>query len=113
MDVERKDGRWHFSLGTVERWVAAGIGAGFVSLLIWGANSFTARMDKQADGLEKTNDTMQKVVTQQAVTNGQIATLSAQLADVPALTRKMAEIEVRVDRLEEDTRELRGTRGLK
>lgn len=65
----------------------------------WFARSMTTRLDEQSK-------TLQSVVTQQAVTNGQIQTLTTQLADVPRLTREMAETKVRVDRHEQDIREL-------
>lgn len=105
MEVQHaQDGNWHFKLGPVERWVV-GLGAFvLVSVCGLGVNSFK---DQQA----KQGDTMQTLVTQMAVANGQLATLSTQLADVPALTRQMAEIKVRVDRLEQDTKDMRATRG--
>lgn len=107
VDLEpRGDGRLHFSLGPVERW-AVGIGAAvLVALIGWVANSITTRLD----GLADAQGTLR---TQQAVTNAQLTTLSAQLADVPQLTRQMAEIKVQVDRNSEDIKELRSTRNLK
>lgn len=93
------DGRQHISLGPVERWV---VSIGAVLIVAgggWFARSMTTRLDDQSK-------TMQAVVTQQAVTNGQIQTLTTQLADVPRLTREMAEIKVRVDRHEQDIRDL-------
>lgn len=106
MDLERKEGRWHFSLGTVERWVVAAGASALLAVAYWFVSSVTGRLDRQSDSLAN-------LATQQAVTNNQLVTLNLQLADVPSLTRKMAEIEVRVDRLEEDTRELRTTKGLR
>ena len=50
---------------------------------------------------------------QQAVTNAQITQLQSQLIDVPALNQRVSKNEVRVDALEESTRELRGMKGLK
>lgn len=104
MDLERQpDGRLHFALGPVERWVVAALASVLIAAGYWFAGSLTSRLDKQ-------NETLQSVVTQQAVTNGQISTLSAQLADVPRLTRDMTELKVRVDRHEQDIQELRQTR---
>ncbi|WP_161596274.1 hypothetical protein [Rhodanobacter glycinis] len=52
-------------------------------------------------------------MTQQAVTNAQLQTLSQQLADVPGLTRAMAEAKVQIERNTSDIRELQQTRRLK
>lgn len=107
MDAERRDdGHWHFKLGPVERVAIATALTVFLSLLGWMAKTFAARLDRQEQA-------MQTLVTQQAVANGQLNTLSAQLADVPALTRQMAELRVRVDRHDEDLKELRQVRGLR
>ncbi|TPG50680.1 hypothetical protein EAH75_04370 [Rhodanobacter glycinis] len=62
---------------------------------------------------EAQGSTMQTVVTQQAVTNAQLQTLSQQLADVPGLTRAMAEAKVQIERNTSDIRELQQTRRLK
>ena len=106
VDLERKDGRWHFSLGTVEKWVVTTGAAVLVAAGYWFVSSVTVRLDAQSKALGD-------LATQQAVTNSQLVTLNLQLADVPSLTRKMAELEVRVDRNAEDIRELRGTRNLR
>lgn len=92
------------SLGLVEKWMVRIAAAGIVSLLGIFAN-----------GYSKQGETLQTLVTQQAVTNGQLQTISAQLADVPALTRTQAEIKVqiaehdrRLNRLEEGSSKLKG-----
>lgn len=103
----------HFVLGPVERWVV-GIAAGLLGVLlalVYGG--VTSKIDEQAQIIKVTNSTLGNIAMQQAVTNGQIATLTTQLADVPRITREMAETKVRVDRLEQDTKELRQLRGLK
>lgn len=107
MDVERDGaGRWRFSLGPVERW-AVGIGAAaLIAMVTWLANSFAQRLDR----LEQLLGTS---TTQQAVTNAQMTTLSAQLADVPTLTRQMAETQVQVKRNTEDIQELRRLRNVR
>ena len=106
MDLERKEGRWHFSLGTVERWVVSIGAAALIAAGYWFVSSVTDRLDAQSKSLAD-------LATQQAVTNNQLVTLNLQLADVPSITRKMAELEVRVDRNTDDIKELRGTRGLR
>ena len=114
MDVERQsDGSWHFKLGPAERWVVIGVGTLLAFAISWIFTSVTGELKAQGDRLDKTNEALQKVVTQQAVANGSLATLTTQLADVPALTRQMAELRVRVDRHDEDIKELRQVRGLR
>lgn len=107
MDVERAgDGHWQFRLGPVERWVATAVAAALLSIIAWLANSFSTRLDRLEQLLATST-------TQQAVTNSQMGTLSAQLADVPNLTRQMAEVQVQVRRNSEDIAELRRIRGVK
>lgn len=114
MEVERHDdGHWGFRLGPIEkRAVIAGSGV-LVLALGWIFTSITGEIKSQGQRLEKMNESQQAMVTQQAVTNGQIGTLSKQLADVPELTRQMAEIRVRVEQHDEDIRELRQVKGLR
>lgn len=53
---------------------------------------------------------MQAAVAYQA---DELKSLRTQLADVPQLSRQVAELKVRVDRHDEDLKELRSVRGLK
>lgn len=107
MDLQRaQDGSLHFRLGPVERWVLGAAAALLVFLVGWVFNNFDARLATQ-------DKTMQTVVTQQAVTNAQLSTLSQQLSDVPGLTRQMAEIKVQVERNSQDIHDLQSTRHLK
>lgn len=106
MDVERTgNGHWQFRLGPVERWVVAACAAALFSICAWLANSFSQRLDRMEELLASSN-------TQQAVTNAQMTTLNSQLADVPTLTRQMAEIQVQTKRNTEDIAELRRIRGV-
>lgn len=114
MDLQSPGGgRMHFVLGAVERWVV-GLGAtalvALIGLLYVG---ITTKIDEGTQNTKALTATVGQVVTQQAVTNGQVATLTQQLSDVPRLTRDVAETKVRVDRLEQDTKELRQLQGLK
>jgi hypothetical protein len=93
------DGRQYVSLGPVERWAASVVAAGFVACCVWFGNNVTQRLEDQ-------NKAIQSVVTNQAVMNGQVQTLTIQLADVPRLTREVAEIRVQVSRHEQDIREM-------
>ena len=96
VDLSQKpDGRMHFSLGPVERWIAGIIGAAIVAVGYWLVSS------------------MQTVLTQQAVANQQLQTIGAQLTDVPQLRRDVVELRVQVKAHEEAIKELRQTRGLK
>lgn len=107
MDVSRDNGgQWHFRLGPVERIVIGASFALLVFLLGWVFRSFDNRLETQAK-------TMQDVVTAQAVTNSQLQTLSGQLADVPGLTRQMAELKVQTERNSQDIHELQQVRRLK
>lgn len=103
MDLEQSNnGRQHFTLGPVERWLVAGAGLMVIAVGGW----FVKSINEQ-------QKTLQTVVTQQAVTNSQLTTISGQLLDIPALRAQTAEIKIRTDRLEQDVREMRQTRGLK
>lgn len=105
MDLEpQKDGRLHFSLGPVERWVVATLAAVLLGAGYWVAASLTSRLDEYGKSLASLGQ-------QQAVTNSQLSTLNLQLSDVPSLSRRQAEHEVRIKRVEDDVRELRQTRG--
>lgn len=107
MDLEpQRDGRWHFALGPVEKWIVAVAAAAFLGGGALFVNQVIGRLDEQ-------NDKLGTLTTQQAVTNQQLQTLSNQLADVPQLSRQVAELKVRVDRHDEDLKELRAVRGLR
>lgn len=71
-----------------------------------GGRWFALKVDTQGDKI-------QTLVTQQAVANGALATISAQLTDVPQLRSDVVELKVRVQTLEENQKELRSVRGLR
>ena len=105
MEIERQqDGRWHFALGVVERWVVGVVAAIAIGVVVLGFNSVKDQLSKQ-------NDLIDDLVQKQAVTNVQMVQLQAQLADIPRMLRDMAELRVRVDRNTDDIHELRGKRG--
>ena len=92
MDLERKpDGRLHFSLGPLEKWAAGLVGLAVGAVIWWMV------------------DSVQTLLTQQAVTNQQLSTIVRQQADVPALRNDVTELKVRVGNLEDKTRELSRT----
>jgi len=95
MDLQQTGGRVHFALGPVERWVVGAIGAGAVALAWWLVSS------------------VQTLLTQQAVTNQQLATISVQIAGVPALGTQVVELRVRVDQHDQEIRELKQLREVK
>jgi len=97
-----RDGRTHLALGPVERWIVGVAATALVGSLAWFAN----KVDKQGEQINR-------LVTQQAVANGSLQAITAQLTDVPQLRRDVVELKVRVDAVEESQKELRQTRGLK
>lgn len=58
-------------------------------------------------------DSLIQLKATQDSTNGMLATLQMQLANVPALSERISRQEVRVEALEEGQKELRDTRGLR
>ncbi|HHA2725636.1 hypothetical protein [Stenotrophomonas maltophilia] len=103
MEVQpSQDGRTRISLGPVEKWI---VGA-FASFMIAGGYWLIS--------------SMQAVLTQQQVTNQQMATVqqqlqtfNTQLADVPALKLELAKQAVQVEQNKQDIKELKQLRGLK
>lgn len=91
-------------LGVVERRVLSAAFALLVFLLGWVFHNFDSRLEDQGKA-------MQAIVTQQAVTNSQLQTLSQQLADVPGLTQRVVELKVQVDRNTSDIHELQQRAG--
>lgn len=96
MEVQpSQDGRTRISLGPVERWVASVIAAAFIGGGYWLVSS------------------VQSMLTQQQVTNQQLQTINAQMADVPALKIELAKISLQTEQNKQDIRELKQLRGLK
>lgn len=100
--------------GKAEKWIAAGVGsliallfAVLISLLAYFGRQMTTGIEEQKAALSKQSEAIQSVKTEQAVQSGTLTTLTTQLADVPRLTRDMAEMKVRVERLEQDSRDNR------
>lgn len=104
--TQRDNGHWHFTLGPVERKVISLALLVFVSLVSWVFYGFADRMKTQGS-------TMDHIVIQQAVTNQQLQMLSTQLADVPGLTRQIAELQVQATRNAQDIRDLQQVKGLR
>ncbi|PZS42777.1 hypothetical protein A7X60_01735 [Stenotrophomonas maltophilia] len=97
-----QDGGTRILLGPVEKWI---VGA-FASFMIAGGYWLIS--------------SMQAVLTQQQVTNQQMATVqqqlqtfNTQLADVPALKLELAKQAVQVEQNKQDIKELKQLRGLK
>lgn len=80
------DGRKRFVLGPVERWIILACGAAVLAIV---RGSYTQ--------LEDQGKTLNNLVTQQAVTNGRLDTLSAQLANIPQITQKVADLQAKQD----------------
>ena len=85
----------HFVLGPVEKAATALIGALLAAGAIWLIASVNT------------------LLTQQAVTNQQLLTISGQISGVPAMSTQVAELKVRVDQHDQDIRELKQLREVK
>lgn len=96
MDLQPEiDGRQHFTLGKVEKWVVGVVATAFVAGGLWLVSS------------------VQTLVTQMAVANAQLSVLNNQLSDVPGLSKQIVKLEVRVDKQDAEIAELRAVRNLK
>ena len=93
MELEPKSGgRLAFSLGPVEKWFIAGVLAGVVYLAGWMVVS------------------VQSLLTHQAVTNQRLSVLVEQQSDIRRLGTDVAELKVRMNNVEEKTRDLERVR---
>lgn len=97
---------WHFRLRPAERWGISALTTAFFGLIGWVFLSWNTHMQDQGKALAD-------VKTQQAVTNAQLATLTQQLSDMPALMRQIAELQVQTARNTQDIRDLQQVKGLK
>lgn len=96
VDAEHKrPGRWHIVLGPVEKWLGSAAAAGLLAMAYWLVTSVNT------------------LLTQQAVTNQQLLTISGQISGVPAMSTQVAELKVRVDQHDQDIRELKQLREVK
>lgn len=94
MELEPKSGgRLAFSLGPVEKWFIAGVLAGVVYLAGWMVVS------------------VQSLLTHQAVTNQRLSAIVEQQGDIRRLGTDVAELRIRMNNVEDKTRELERTRG--
>lgn len=100
MDVERKDdGRWHFALGTVERWIIGVSVSAVFGFTAWSWNTYAANQAKY-------NENQQELLRATAVTNSKLETISAQMVSIPTLLQATAQMKVQVDRNTVDIRDL-------
>lgn len=107
MDLQRKgNGLLHFALGPVEKWVAGIVAAAFVAGCWWFVNNVTGQ-------LTALNAAQATQSTQLQLLNQQLQTLNLQLADMPSLRQGMVELKVRVEKHDEEIKELRSVRNLK
>lgn len=109
VDVDRSQ---HVSFGLAERWILAGGGLVVIALAGMAWNDMRARQKSQALALAEQSDQIATLAQAQQVTNARLTMLITQLADVPQLTRNVAELDVQVNRNTTDIRELRQVRGL-
>lgn len=114
MELKRtEDGHRHFRLGPIERWFVAGGAALLIGCLGWIFHFFTGQQEEQAKAIKEQNALLGDLKEKQAVTNSKLETLTSQLADVPSLTRQMAELKVQTDRNTQDIHDLQQVRRLK
>lgn len=93
MELEPKSGgRLAFSLGPVEKWFIGAVLAGVVYLAGWMVLS------------------IQSLLTHQAVTNQRLSVIVEQQSDIRRLGTDVAELKVRMNNVEEKTRELERVR---
>jgi len=88
-------GRWHFTLGPVEKWIVGAVAAAALAMAWWLFAS------------------VQTLLTQQALTNQKLQDISVQLSGVPELGTRVARLEVRVEQSEKEIAELRRLEGVK
>lgn len=88
-------GRWHFTLGPVEKWIVGAIAAGLLAMAYWLITSVNT------------------LLTQQALTNAKLQDITLQLSGVPELGTRVARLEVRVEQSEKEIAELRRLEGVK
>lgn len=88
-------GRWHFSLGPVEKSVVGILTTGVMAMTWWLVAS------------------VQTLLTQQAVTNDKLQTITAQLSGVPELGTRVSRLEVQAEQNKQDIRELKQLREVK
>ena len=93
--VPTKDGRVHFTLGPVEKWVVGIVALAAVSAGAWQVRS------------------TQTLIIQSAVANEQLRALNLQMSDVPSLKLEMAKQAVQIGQNTKDIAELRSVKGLK
>lgn len=94
VDVESNGARMVLNIGPVERALLIAVGAGIIGLGGW-----------SWDKLNDMSDSIAVMSTQQAITNSRLDTLTIQLADIPAISRQVAEMRVQIDRNTRDIRD--------
>lgn len=104
--VRSTDGRKRYMIGAIEMWICVVVASSLLAIIAWGAVWVITSINE----LGKTVSAMD---ARTQVIQAQGNTLTLQLADVPRLTTKVAELSVQVDRNSDDIKELRGMRGLK
>ena len=93
--LPEQDGRLHFSLGPVEKWVISAFALAVLGLAGW---IFTS---------------VNTLLTQQAVTNSKLADIGAQLAGVPELSTRVARLEIQAEQNKQDIKELQRLREIR
>ncbi len=107
MDLKpQDDGRWHVSLGVVEKRIVF-FGATLLTLAVgYVFNSAMQQLKATSAGIVNLNQQM-------GIVQNQLQTMNTQLADVPALKLEVAKHAVEIEQAKSDIKELKQTRGLK
>ena len=95
VDVESNGARMVLHVGPIERALMVAVGMTVVALVGW-----------SWDKLNKVSESMSEMSLQQAVTNVRLDTLATQLADVPGLTKQIAEMRMQIYRNTRDIHDL-------
>jgi hypothetical protein len=104
MDFEpRTDGTLHVRITPLGKLGISLLCAGVVGMIGWAWSTGNAQLADLGKSVNKLSE-------QQAVTNTRLDTLTMQLADVPGLTRQLAELQVQVARNSQDIHELQADR---
>lgn len=110
MQLDNDQTHHTYKLGPVEKLALVGAFALLVSALGYIFHSTTSQLDNEAQAIARQGQQLDSITTQQAVTNAQLLALTQQLADVPGLTRQVAELQVQESRDASDIQQLQKDR---
>jgi hypothetical protein len=104
--IRDTEGRKRYMIGAVEMWICVVVASSLLAIVAWGAVWVIT-------SINDLGKTMAAMDARQQVMQAGVTTLSVQLADIPQLSTKVAELTVQVERNRQDIAELRSVRGLR